>query len=195
MADEKQHTISEIKTDVDEGVMRSIGSLRNELSEIRELLHRGHSLERAVEEYRYLPLDVENAFRWGFIGAWRKGLAATVHIHTTSEDDFFDDPDCVPENVAALAAAFTNPHTIAVCTHLFRSGENTREALRSTCGLSDTELDAAVEPLVEWHFARWTDDRLEHSEPELNGQGVNYAITLIAMVKTAFAYKDRQERK
>ncbi len=195
MTDEKHDTISETSTDLGERVIGEIGSLHQELAEIRELLNRGHSVERAVEEYRYLPHDVENVFRWGFIGAWRKGRASCVHVTTTSEDDFFNDPDCSPENVAALATAFTNPNTIRVCTYLFHNGGSTREELQSKLNLSHEELDAAVVPLLEWRFVVWKDNRLDPRDSELNRQGVNYAITLMAMAKTAFAYKDRQVRK
>jgi hypothetical protein len=199
MADEKQRTINRTDSGVSEGVMGEIGSLRGELAEVRELLYRGHGLERAIEEYCYLPLDLENPFRWGFIGSWGKGARnSCVHVHTSTEEEFFDDADCSPEKVAELAMVFTNPHTVAVCIHLFRKKGQRREEIRRDCGLSDEELDAAVEPLLDWRFAAWEDDRLDYQRdagPGLNGQGVNYAVTLAAMAQCAVAYKERQEHK
>lgn len=199
MADEKRQMTNQIDSGVRERVMGEIGSLRGELAELRELLYRGHNLERAIEEYRYLPLDLENPFRWGFIGAWGKGgRHASIHIHTTTADEFFDDADCSPEKVAELAVVFTNPHVVAVCIHLFRKEGQTREEILKGCNLSDEELDAAVKTLVEWRFVAWEDGRLEYQGdkcPGLNGQGVNYAVSLAAMAKCAVAYKERQEHK
>jgi len=202
MADEKQRTINRTDSRMGESVMGEIGSLREELAEVRELLYRGHGLERAIEEYGYLPLDLENPFRWGFIGVWGKGTRGArnccVHVHTSTEEEFFEDADCSPEKVAELAAVFTNPHTVAVCIHLVRKNRRTREEIRRDCNLSDEELDAAVKPLLDWRFAAWEEERLEYQEdkgPGLNRQGVNYAITLVAMAKCAVAYKERQEHK
>ena len=203
MAEEKITSRIEIGSEFGEQVMSEIGSLREELVTIRQLLERGHSIDRAIEEYRSLPLNVKNPIRWGFLGAWGKGGSnAVTHVHTTTMDDFFNDPDASDENVATLAAVFANPNTIKICRYLFcdrETAENTREysqeELKKGCNLSDEELDAAVKPLLEWRFVAWKDGILERSGPDLNGQGVNYAVTLIGMTKTAFAYKERQEHK
>ena len=196
MAEEKITSRIEIGSEFGEQVMSEIGSLREELVTIRQLLERGHSIDRAIEEYRYLPSNQENPIRWGFIGAWGKGGSnCVVHLHTTTEDEYFNDPDTSEENVAALAAAFTNPNTIKVCRYLFRNREHSREEIKKGCNLNDEELDVAVKPLLEWRFVAWKDGILERSGPDLNGQGVNYAVTLIGMTKTAFAYKERQEHK
>jgi len=166
--------------------MSEISSLREELAAIRDLLGRGHSLHQALAEYRYLPGNMENPIRWGFIGVWGKNGSNSSHsIHTTSEDNYFDDPQASDENVAAFAAAFTNPNTIKICKHLFRNGGRSREEIKGKCSLSDAELDAAVEPLLEWYFAKWKDGNLETGGAGINGQGINYVVTLISMVKVA----------
>ena len=201
MADKEQHMISETQSETSDNVMGQIGSLQRDVAEIRELLYRGHGVNQAVEEYRYMPPDLEDPIRWGFIGVTggKGGSSTCVHVSTTSQDEFFDDPDCAPERVAALALAFSNPHTIAVCRHLFRGGGPTREQIMEGCGLDDAALDEAVAPLLEWRFVIWEGEQLEYrtkpGQYSLNSQGINYAITLIAITKTAFAYKDRQERK
>ena len=87
----------------DEQVMEDISSLREELVTIRQLLERGHSLERAIEEYRYLPSDLKNPIRWGFIGAWRKeGSHLAYSIITVPENDYFDKPQACDENIYRL---------------------------------------------------------------------------------------------
>lgn len=189
MAEEKITSRIEIDSEFSEQVMRDIGSLREELVTIRELLERGHSLDRAIEEYRYLPSNLKNPFRWGFIGAWGKGGSDyVVSIHTTTEEDFFDDPNASDKNVAALAAALTNPNTIKICRYLFRNKEHSREEIKKGCNLSDEELDAAVKPLLEWHFVHWKDEKLKVEH------GVHYVVTLIEMTKGAISHKVSREQ-
>lgn len=197
MNEETQNTVNEMDVELGERVVEEIGSIHEELSYIRELLNRGHSVDKAVEEYRYLPVDLKDAFRWGFIGAWHNGRNACVHVTTDSKDKFFDDPDCAPENVAALAAVYSNPNTIKVCLYLFhnRATATSSEELLKKLNLNQEELDTAVAPLLAWRFVVWQDDKLNSRGPELNKQGIHYAITLLAMTKTAFGYKDRQVRK
>jgi len=170
---------SRIEIGSGEQVMSEIGSLREELATIRQLLERGHSVKRAVEEYRYLPSNVENPIRWGFIGVWGKGGSNCEYdIFTTTEDKFFDHPYASDENVAAFAKAFTNPNTIKICKYLFRSGKGSREEIKEGCNLSDEKLDAAVSPLLELHLAKWKDGSLIQTSH-------NYVVTLIGMTRSA----------
>ncbi len=186
MAEERIENKIETGDEFSEKVMDEIGSLREELTAIRKLLEREHSLNKAVQEYRALSWAVEKPIRWGFIGAWEKGgSSCATSVHSTTEDDFFDSPDAGDEGVAAFAAAFTDPNTIKICKHIFREGRRSREEIRKACNLSDEELDAAVKPMIEWYFAKWKDGKLETGGPGLNGQGVNYAVTLISMAKVA----------
>jgi len=151
-----------------------------------------HSLDRAIEEYRHLPFDLEDSIRWGFIGVWRSGgRSGNVHsIITISEDDYFDKPHSSNENVAAFAAAFTNPNTIKVCKYLFRNADHSRATIMETCQLSDEELDVAVKPLLEWHFAEWKDGSLESIS-----HGINYVVTLVGMTQVAVDEKARRNQK
>jgi hypothetical protein len=186
MSEEKITSRIEVGSEFGEKVMSEIGSLREELVTIRQLLERGHSVDRAIEEYRYLPLNLKNPIRWGFIGAWRKGGSnIDVDVLTSSEDEFFDHPYASDENVAAFAKAFTNPHTIKVSKYLFRNRERSREEIKKGCNLNDEELDTAVTPLLELHLAKWQDGSLIKTSH-------NYEVTLIGMTKTAF---DPEHRK
>ena len=74
-----------------------------------------------------------------------------------------------------------------VCKYLFRNEEHSRESIMKACQLSDEELEQALKQLLEWHFAEWKDGRLESVE-----HGVNYAVTLVGMTKTAFDNKVRR---
>lgn len=173
-------------------VMDRIGLLSKELAAIRLLLEREHSLDKALQEYRYLPLDLENPIRWGFMGTWGEaGSNYAFSVHTNTQEKYFDEPDTSDENVAAFAAAFTNPNTIRICKYLFRNRENTsREEVKKGCHLSDEELDTAVKPLLEWQFVEWKDERLEGVS-----SGICYAVTLVGMTKTAISDRTHRERK
>jgi len=172
-----------------EQVMSEIGSLREDIVAIRQMLERGHSLNKAVEEYRYLPSGLENPIRWVYIGVWGKGGSwCSVNVITTRENDYFDKPHASDEIVAEFAAVFSHHNTIKVCKYLFRNEEHSRKEIKRGCKLSDEELDAAVEPLLGWHFVEWRDDKLESVD-----QGITYAITLVGMAQVAFDNKVRCE--
>ena len=100
-------------------------------------------------------------------------------ILTMKQEEYFNSPDANDENVAILADAFTNPHTIRIFKHLFFYGneKNTREEIKSECDLSDDELDAALEAFLDWRFAEWKDD---HSLI-YSSHGMNWVITLVGM--------------
>jgi hypothetical protein len=170
-------------------VIDEIGSLRSEIEEIRGLMYRSHSLERAMEEFRYVPPG-PTSFRWGFMGVWGGGRHSAHSIYTSTEEEFFDHPDASPKNAAALAVALGNPHTIAVCVHLFRRGDSTAEELREGCSLSAEELEVAVVPLLEWRYVRWHEGKLTSKGPDLCTQGVNFVITMVGMARHSSAERD-----
>lgn len=189
MAEERVNSRIETNSEFSQQVMSEINSLREELATIRRLLERGHSLSQAIEEYRYLPSNLEDPIRWGFIGTWGKGgSSCTYSIMTMNQDGYFEKPHSSDEVVADFAAAFTNPNTIKVCKYFFRNKERSREEIKKGCKLSDEELDAAVKLLLEWYFAEWKDGMLENVE-----HGVNYVVTLVGMAQVAFDNKVRRE--
>jgi hypothetical protein len=190
MAEEEIDSRIETGSEFSEQVMSEIGSLREELATIRRLLERKHKLDKVIEGYRYLPSDVENPIRWGFIGAWGKGGSKLeVDVHTTTEDKFFDHPYTSDENVAAFARAFADPNAVKICKYFFRKNSSpSREEIKEGCNLSDEELDAAVKPLLELQLAEWKDGRLRRTSH-------NYIVTLIAMTRSAFSSEHRKGYK
>jgi hypothetical protein len=193
---EKKQEIPEDTDDRIEQLIATVDSMRRELGTFRELLERPPApekmqtgaIERATDEFRKLPDNSEDALRWGFIGAWGKGGAqgaqhAAYSINTTSIDAFLD--DTADEDASAFAAIFQNPHTIGICKHLFRCGGGaTLGEIETGCDLSEEEFAEAIKPLLEWHFVEWKEKRLE-----ANGQGVNFALTLIGMTKEGIKHK------
>ncbi len=110
--------------------------------------------------------------------------------HYTTEEDYFDKPHSGDEVVAGFASVFSHPNTIKVCKYLFREEGRSREEMKKGCRLSDDELDAAVEPLLQWHFAEWKGGMLEAIE-----HGVHYAVTLVGMAQVAFDSKVRHDQE
>lgn len=195
MSEERINESSETRYDLEQ-IVKDICWLREEVMTIRQLLEESTgdraigSLERAVEEYRRLPSDDENAIRWGFIGAWGRGGAkgaqhAAYSIQTISIDAFLDSTPS--EEIAAFAKVFTNPNTIEICKYLFRirnKGKVEKETLKRGCNLNEEELAAALKPLLEWRFVEWKEEQLETVS-----QGVNFALTLIEMANVGIKQK------
>ena len=192
----------EISRKFGEQVTQDIVSVREELATIRQLLARldpsppppaKDTVEQAVKEFRQIPENGEQMIRWGTIGAFGEvGADGAQHmaasILTMKQEEYFNSPDANDENVAVLAAAFTNSHTIRIFKHLFFYGneKNTREEIKSECNLSDEELDAALEAFLDWRFAEWKDDQsLIYSS-----HGMNWVITLVGMTKAAIYHRD-----
>ncbi len=192
----------EISRKFGEQVTQDIISVREELATIRQLLARldpspsspaKETVEQAVKEFRQIPEDGGQMIRWGTIGAFGEvGADGAQHmaasILTMKQEEYFNSPDANDENVAILADAFTNPHTIRIFKHLFFYGneKNTREEIKSECDLSDDELDAALEAFLDWRFAEWKDD---HSLI-YSSHGMNWVITLVGMTKAAIYHRD-----
>jgi len=193
---EKTQDVPQNSNDRLEQLIATVDSMRQELGSFRKLIehspppgatHTG-AIERAANEFRKLPDDSEEALRWGFIGAWGKGGAqgaqhAAYSINTTSLDAFLD--DTTDEDISAFTTVFLNPHTIRICKHLFRCGGGaTQQELERSCNLNAEKLAEAAKPLLDWHFVEWKGERLK-----ANGQGVNFALTLIGMTKEGIKHK------
>ncbi|MDE0299224.1 MAG: RNA polymerase sigma factor [Candidatus Poribacteria bacterium] len=192
----------EISRKFGEQVTQDIISVREELAVIRQLLERldpspsppaKDTVEQAVKEFRQIPEDDGQMIRWGTIGAFGEvGADGAQHmaasILTMKQEEYFNSPDADDENVAVLADAFTNSHTIRIFKHLFFFGneKNSREDIRSECNLSDEELDAALEAFLDWGFAEWKDDQ----SLVYTSHGMNWVITLVGMTKAAIYHRE-----
>lgn len=195
---EKIENLIDFNKELDEKVTREIDSLREELITIRHLLEQSYSpdqpltqsdqFSRVFQEYRKFPPDAKNPIRWGFIGAWGRGGAhLAMSVLSTSVDTFLAKNS--NKAVAAFAQVFSDPRVIGICKCLFRSEDPVpREQVKQVCNLNDAELDTALEPMLEWRFVRWQDDKLQKI-----AHGVNWAITLIGMTSEARNERYKQE--
>ena len=167
-------------------VDRRSGALRSELAPLRQSVETSKTtpgdaegvLQRAAAEFRILPDSSDDAFRWGFLGAWgRAGPQGASHsfisVHTTTIDSFLE----TRSEVAKFAAVFADPATLRICRCVFRHGGRVaKQEIASSCDLDDDAFVRAVRPLLEWHFVEWKGDWVEACS-----QGVNCAITLTSM--------------
>ncbi len=191
MGDDSQSADAKIDRLIDE-----VESMRAELSALHQSVEankavRGGAegaIERAVAEYRMLPDSSEDAFRWGFLGAWGKlgsqgAQHACMSIHTTTIDSFLSTRS--EEEVARFAGVFANPDTLRICGCVFRrGGKVSRQDIADDCDLDDGAFLSAMGPLLEWRLVEWKGDWLETC-----GQGVNYAITLTGMAMEGYKQK------
>ncbi|RKU09334.1 hypothetical protein C6502_13595 [Candidatus Poribacteria bacterium] len=195
---EKIENLIDFNKELGEKVTKEIDSLREELITIRHLLEQSYSpdpslpqsdqLSRVFQEYRKFPLDTEDPIRWGFMGAWGQGGAhLATSVLFTSVDNFLSKNS--NEAVAAFAQVFSDPRVIGICKCLFRSEDPVpREQVKQVCNLNDEELDTALEPMLEWYFVRWQDDKLQKI-----AHGINWAMTLIGMSDEARNERRKQE--
>ena len=195
---EKIENLIDFNKELGGKVTKEIDLLREELITIRHLLEQSYSpdqslpqsdqLSRVFQEYRKFPLDTEDPIRWGFMGAWGRGGAhLATSVVSTSVDNFLSKNS--DETVAAFARVFSDPRVIGICKFLFRREDPVlREQVKQACDLSDEELDTALEPMLEWHFVRWQDNKLQKI-----AHGVNWAMTLIGMTSEARNERYKQE--
>ena len=195
---EKIENLIDFNKELGDKVTEEINSLREELITMRHLLEQSYSpgqslpqsdqLSQVFQEYRKFPIDAEDPIRWGFIGAWGRGGAHfAMSVLSTSVDTFLAKNS--DEAVAAFAQVFSDPRVIGICKCLFRTEDPVpREGVKQACNLSDAELDTALELMLEWHFVRWQDDKLQKI-----AHGVNWAMTLIGMSSEARNERLKQE--
>lgn len=170
--------------------------MRSELSAVRKSVEvekasgggAEGAIDRAVAEYRILPDRSEDAFRWGFIGAWGEAGArgaqhACMSINTATIDWFLSARS--EEEVARFAGVFTDPNTVRICRCVFRrGGKVSKQDIADDCELDEDAFLRAMRPLLEWHLVEWKGDWLEAC-----GQGVNFAMTITGMAIEGYKQK------
>ncbi|MBI1924669.1 hypothetical protein HYR99_10495 [Candidatus Poribacteria bacterium] len=186
MQESKEHVHSET---IDETmnfrsqVREEIGSLREKVDHLLEMIEEEYSFNphSMLRKVRRFPVHLKEPIRWGFIGGIRG--SAQCSIYTKEMDEFFKEPNGSLENVAEFAQFFINLRTVDVCRHAFQ-GKQTKTELMEACGLTDEELEAAVQPILDWGIAEW---KAQDDEQKLCGIGHGFAliVTMIALTKTA----------
>ncbi len=140
----------------------------------------------AISTLCRLPHNDERPITWGYGGSYRTGagkMSKRMSLWTTSIDDFISEaPDAA---IANLANLFTNPTVVGVLRQLME-GKRSVADLANGCGVSEGEIEKAVETLIGGNLAARTEDNL--IEPQ--NDAVFYFLNFVGMTRVHLDPKD-----
>ena len=163
-AEETQRQIADLQNQINAIAAESDASLVSKRSE-------------ALETLRRLPHNAERPISWGYVGGYRTSPGKTsgrIAFWTTSVDNFLSKaPDAEIVNLASL---FTNATVVAVLRALVE-GRKSVEDLVEGCGISESEVEKAVEMLMDATLVARTDDN--RIEPQ--NDAVSFFLNFVSM--------------
>ena len=163
-AEETQRQIADLQNQINAIAAESDASLVSKRSE-------------ALETLRRLPHNAERPISWGYVGGYRTSPGKTsgrIAFWTTSVDNFLSKaPDAEIVNLASL---FTNATVVAVLRALVE-GRKSVEDLVEGCGISESEVEKAVEMLMDATLVARTDDN--HIEQQ--NDAVSFFLNFVSM--------------
>ena len=140
----------------------------------------------AVSTLCRLPHNAESPIAWSYGGSYRPSTGKTskrFSLWTTNIDDFISQaPDAAIVNLASL---FTNPTIVAILRQLVE-GKKSVEALAKGCDASVSEIEKAVETLIDAALAA----RGEHNCIEPKHDAVFYFLNFVGMTRVHLDPKD-----
>ena len=142
--------------------------------------------KEAVSTLCRLPHNAENPIAWSYGGAYRTPSgkrSSRFSLWTDSIDNFLSrTPDTA---IANLASIFTNPTVVAVLRQLVEKKKSVEDIAKG-CGISNGEIEKAVETLIEANLADRTEDNL--IEPK--NDAVFYFLNFVGMTRVHLDPKD-----
>ncbi len=131
----------------------------------------------ALETLRRVPYDAERPISWGYVGGYRTSpgkMSGRVAFWSDNIDNFLSKaPDA---DIVKLASLFTNPTIIAVLRQLVE-GKRSVSDLANGCGLPESEIEKAVETLMDATLVERTEDDL--IEPK--NDAVSFFLNFVSM--------------
>ena len=131
----------------------------------------------ALETLRRVPYDAERPISWGYVGGYRTSpgkMSGRVAFWSDNVDDFLSKaPDA---EIANLANLFTDRTIIAVLRQLVE-GKTSVEDLANGCDLSESEVEKAVETLMDATLVERTEEDL--IEPK--NDAVSFFLNFVSM--------------
>ena len=131
----------------------------------------------ALETLRRVPYDAERPISWGYVGGYRTSpgkMSGRVAFWSDNVDNFLSKaPDA---DIVNLASLFTNPTIIAVLRQLVE-GKRSVSDLAKGCGLPESEIEKAVETLMDATLVERTEDDL--IEPK--NDAVSFFLNFVSM--------------
>ena len=131
----------------------------------------------ALETLRRVPYDAERPISWGYVGGYRTSpgkMSGRVAFWSENIDNFLSKaPDA---EIANLASLFTNPTIITVLRQLVE-GKRSIADLAKVCDLQESEIEKAVETLMDATLVARTEDDL--IEPK--NDAVSFFLNFVSM--------------
>ena len=156
-----------------------IADLQNQINAITDELDVSLASKRneALETLRRVPYDAERPISWGYVGGYRTSpgkMTGRVAFWGDNIDNFLSKaPDA---DIVNLASLFTNPTIIAVLRQLVE-GKTSVSDLANGCGISESEVEKAVETLMDATLVARTEDNL--IEPK--NDAVSFFFNFVSM--------------
>lgn len=171
-----------------EEMQRQIADLQEQLRFIADESDAFLDAEKkeAISTLCRLPHNAESPITWCYGGRYHTSAgkkSGRFSLWTTSVDNFIARaPDAAIVNLARI---FTNPTVVAVLRQLV-AGKRSLENLAKECGLSEGEIEKAVQSLIEANLAAHTADNL--IEPK--NDAVFYFLNFVGMTRVHLNPKD-----
>ena len=131
----------------------------------------------ALETLRRVPYDAERPISWGYVGGYRTSpgkMSGRVAFWSDNIDNFLSKaPDA---DIVNLASLFTNPTIIAVLRQLVE-GKRSVSDLANGCDLSESEVEKAVETLLDATLVARTEDNLIEPKNDV----VSFFLNFVSM--------------
>ena len=131
----------------------------------------------ALETLRRVPCDVERPISWGYVGGYRPtpgNMTSRVAFWSDNIDNFLSKaPDAEIVNLASL---FTDPTIIAVLRQLVE-GKRSVADLAKVCDVQESEIEKAVETLMDATLVECTEDDLIEPKNDV----VSFFLNFVSM--------------
>ena len=131
----------------------------------------------AVETLRRVPYDAERPISWGYVGGYRPSPGngtGRVAFWWDNIDNFLSKaPDA---DIVNLASLFTDPTIIAVLRQLVE-GKRSVSDLANGCGLPESEVEKAIETLIDATLVERTEDDLIEPKNDV----VSFFLNFVSM--------------
>ncbi|MDE0324429.1 MAG: sigma-70 family RNA polymerase sigma factor [Candidatus Poribacteria bacterium] len=156
-----------------------IADLQNQINAITDELDASLASKRneALETLRRVPYGAERPISWGYVGGYRTSpgkMTGRVAFWGDNIDNFLSKaPDA---DIVNLASLFTNANVIAVLRQLVE-GKRSVSDLANGCDLPESEVEKAVETLMDATLVARTEDDL--IEPK--NDAVSFFLNFVSM--------------
>ena len=160
--------------------IKDLQTRQNEFSETAEprtVIEFESQESAALKTLCRLPDSDKRAISWGYVGAYRTAPNKTKARQAFWWNDLDNFLSQAPDaDIVNLASLFTNPNIIAVLRQLV-SGKRSVSDLANGCGLPESEIEKAVETLMDATLVERTEDNLIEPKNDV----VSFFLNFVSM--------------